>query len=169
MCLGANCWMTLLWTRAKLRKVFSASNRRGPRHGFCLSKPLPRRACYHPVQSATGSHSQLPEVARFVLSKGATERLAWAATMPSRFLKQRADSNTTQELPFTGNNVSNADFPQDQSTHSDYSSDTPSRSRPINAPSGISNSIISGSYSQRNPVRSFAHQASHSINGTKYY
>ncbi|KAF2706746.1 hypothetical protein K504DRAFT_459155 [Pleomassaria siparia CBS 279.74] len=104
------------------------------------------------------------------------------------FLRQHADSSPTrqqqqqqqqqlqqqlqqqQQLPFTGDNVNDADFSRDLLAQSDHGSNTLPRSRPIRAPtSSASNSILSGSYTQRNPVRSFAHHASHAINDAPQY
>jgi len=72
----------------------------------------------------------------------------------------RTQSDAEQEeLPFTGDNVSDTDFLQGRHP-ADASSNTPPRSRPIRAPS-VGSSMLSSSYNQRNPVRSFAHRASH--------
>ncbi|KAF2796217.1 sulfate transporter family protein-like protein [Melanomma pulvis-pyrius CBS 109.77] len=89
--------------------------------------------------------------------------------MPAGLLRRRADSSPTQQqLPFTGDNVNDADF-RDQLAPPGHASSTLPRSRPIRAPSAASSSIISGSYTQRNPVRSFAHQASHAANDAPQY
>ncbi|PVI07212.1 sulfate transporter family protein-like protein [Periconia macrospinosa] len=77
--------------------------------------------------------------------------------MPSRLLPRREESNSAQQhLPFT-DTVTDAEFEQ----QNDYGSNTVPRSRPIRASANTS-SILSSSYSQRNPIRSFAHQASSS-------
>ena len=72
--------------------------------------------------------------------------------------RTRSDAGQ-EELPFTGDNVSDTDF-QAGRQPVDVSSNTLPRSRPIRAPS-ISSGMLSSSYNQRNPVRSFAHRASH--------
>ncbi|KAF2747334.1 hypothetical protein M011DRAFT_56124 [Sporormia fimetaria CBS 119925] len=75
--------------------------------------------------------------------------------MPNFPLRRRGDSDAAQQLlPFTGDNVTEADF---------ASPSTLSRSHPVRARSGstASASFLSGSYTQRAPLRSFAHHASH--------
>ncbi|KAF1953314.1 hypothetical protein CC80DRAFT_494606 [Byssothecium circinans] len=83
--------------------------------------------------------------------------------MLPRLLPRREGS--TQQLPFMGDNASDAEFPQDRL---DYSSNTLPRSHPIRAPSNASNTL-SSSYAPRNPIRSFAHQTSHSVADTPQY
>ncbi|KAF1996828.1 sulfate transporter family protein-like protein [Amniculicola lignicola CBS 123094] len=83
----------------------------------------------------------------------------------SRSLRRHGgDSNSLrqQQLPFTSDSVNDADL-QAEVGQAGYSSDSIPRSRPIKAKSSASASILSGSYNQRNPVRSFAHHASHSV------
>ncbi|PVI07209.1 hypothetical protein DM02DRAFT_622563 [Periconia macrospinosa] len=78
--------------------------------------------------------------------------------MPSRLLPRREESNSVhQHLPFTNDTVTDAEFDH----QNDYGPNTVPRSRPIRASPNTS-SILSSSYSQRNPIRSFAHQASSS-------
>jgi SulP family sulfate permease len=77
--------------------------------------------------------------------------------MPSRFLNRDAE----QQLPFTGDNVNDADFSQDLSQAEYGGALPPSRSTRSHS---ITAQTLSGSYS-RNPVRSFAHQTSHSFAG----
>ncbi|KAF2472046.1 sulfate transporter family protein-like protein [Lindgomyces ingoldianus] len=83
--------------------------------------------------------------------------------MTSCLLRRQGDSNSVeQQLPFTGDTVSDLDFSREQQTNqSDAGSNIVPRSRPIRAPSSTSASILSGSYTQRTPARSFAHHASH--------
>ncbi|KAF2264547.1 hypothetical protein CC78DRAFT_516750 [Lojkania enalia] len=76
----------------------------------------------------------------------------------------RRDGSADPELPFTGDHVQDADFHRDA-----YSSNTLPRARPIRATSAVSGSILSGSYNQRAPARSFAHQASHGATDTPQY
>jgi SulP family sulfate permease len=71
----------------------------------------------------------------------------------------RTRSDAQDELPFTGDNVFDTDFPQGRPP-TDASANTLPRSRPIRAPS-VGSGMLSSSYNQRNPVRSFAHRASH--------
>ncbi|OAL42960.1 sulfate transporter family protein-like protein [Pyrenochaeta sp. DS3sAY3a] len=75
------------------------------------------------------------------------------------------DSNPPdQQLPFSGDNVNDADFAPDQS-HAELGSNTlPRRIRA----SSIASGTLSGSYS-RNPIRSFAHQTSHGFAETPQY
>ncbi|KAI8941433.1 hypothetical protein NX059_002655 [Plenodomus lindquistii] len=75
--------------------------------------------------------------------------------MPSR-LFQRDSSSAEQQLPFTGDNVHDADFAPDQSQAEMGANTLPRRIRA----QSISASVLSGSYT-RNPIRSFAHQTSH--------
>jgi SulP family sulfate permease len=78
--------------------------------------------------------------------------------MPSR-------RDAEQQLPFTGDSTSDADFAQDLS-HAENGGQP--QSRPIRAHS-ISAQALSGSYTgsySRNPIRSFAHQTSHGFAGT---
>jgi SulP family sulfate permease len=75
-------------------------------------------------------------------------------------LHSRTQSDAGQEeLPFTGDSVSDTDFLQGRQP-ADASANTPPRSRPIRAPS-VGSGMLSSSYNTRNPVRSFAHRASH--------
>ncbi|KAJ4296447.1 hypothetical protein N0V90_006492 [Kalmusia sp. IMI 367209] len=88
--------------------------------------------------------------------------------MPSRLLPWRRDSDSSQQqLPFTNDYVSDAELASDnQST--DYGSNTIPRSRPMRASSNVSHTL-SSSYNQRNPIRSFAHQTSHSVTDNPQY
>ncbi|KAH6083959.1 hypothetical protein HBI65_204670 [Parastagonospora nodorum] len=70
-----------------------------------------------------------------------------------------------QQLPFTGDNVDDTDFSHDLS-HAENGGAHP-RTRSIRSQS-ITAQSLSGSYS-RNPVRSFAHQTSHSFADTPQY
>lgn len=90
--------------------------------------------------------------------------------MPSRLLPHReAASSTHQQLPFTNDAITDAELAHDQPPPpNDYGTNIVSRSRPIRA-SGNASSILSSSYTQRNPVRSFAHQASSSTAETPQY
>jgi sulfate permease, SulP family len=85
--------------------------------------------------------------------------------MPARLsLHRRGGSDAAQQLPFAGDSADELDFPAgEQST---AGSNTLPRARPIRAPSSASNALLSSSFSQRAPARSFAHQTSHSIVGT---
>jgi SulP family sulfate permease len=78
--------------------------------------------------------------------------------MPSRFFNRDAE----QQLPFTGDSVHDSDFAEDLS-HAEHGSQTLPPSRSIRSHS-ITAQSMSGSFS-RNPVRSFAHQTSHSFSG----
>ncbi|KAF2833369.1 hypothetical protein CC86DRAFT_8656 [Ophiobolus disseminans] len=82
--------------------------------------------------------------------------------MPSR-------RDAEQPLPFTGDSVDDGDFATDQS-HAELGAHSLPRSRAIRAHSIASQTLsgLSGSYS-RNPVRSFAHQASHGFADTPQY
>ncbi|KAH9865346.1 hypothetical protein J1614_008929 [Plenodomus biglobosus] len=83
--------------------------------------------------------------------------------MPSR-LFQRDAGSADQQLPFTGDNVHDADFAPDQS-QAEMGADTlPRRIRAQSITSGT----ISGSYT-RNPIRSFAHQTSHGFTENPQY
>ncbi|PSN72900.1 hypothetical protein BS50DRAFT_629004 [Corynespora cassiicola Philippines] len=86
--------------------------------------------------------------------------------MPARFLPRRPESSASRQETFPGDG-NEGDSARDHSQ--DQGSSTLPRSRPIRAQSSASNSILSGSYSSRNPVRSFAHQASHNISDTPQY
>lgn len=89
--------------------------------------------------------------------------------MPSRLLPWRRDSDASQQqqLPFTNDYVSDAELASD--THSaDYASNTIPRSRPMRAPS-VAQNTLSSSYRERNPLRSFAHQTSHSVTDNPQY
>lgn len=66
-----------------------------------------------------------------------------------------------QQLPFTGDHVDDADFSHDLSQAENGGAHP--RTRSIRSQS-ITAQSLSGSYS-RNPVRSFAHQTSHSFAG----
>lgn len=91
--------------------------------------------------------------------------------MPARLPPHRDWSNQAaeQQLPFTSDNVSDAEFAQDAHNphNTDVESQTPSRARHIRAQSNAS-ATLSQSFS-RNPIRSFAHQASHGFNDTPQY
>lgn len=79
--------------------------------------------------------------------------------MPSR-LFPRDSGSAEQPLPFTGDNVHDADFAPDQS-HAEQGANTlPRRIRAQSITSGS----LAGSYT-RNPIRSFAHQTSHGFAG----
>ena len=88
--------------------------------------------------------------------------------MPARLPPHRDWSNQAaeQQLPFTSDNVGDADFAQD-AHYTDVESQTPSRARRIRAQSNAS-ATLSQSFS-RNPIRSFAHQASHGFTDTPQY
>jgi hypothetical protein len=75
--------------------------------------------------------------------------------MPSRLPSER-------QLPFTNDTVNDADFAQDLS-QAENGGHTVTRSRQIRSQS-IASQSLSGSFS-RNPIRSFAHQTSHSFAG----
>jgi SulP family sulfate permease len=79
--------------------------------------------------------------------------------MPSRLLPAR---DAEQQLAFTNDSVNDADFAQDLS-HAETGGHTFPRSRQIRSQS-IASQSLSGSFS-RNPIRSFAHQTSHSFAG----
>jgi SulP family sulfate permease len=78
---------------------------------------------------------------------------------PSRLL---SDRDAELQLPFTGDAVSDADFAQDLS-QAETGGHTFPRSRQTRSQS-IASQTLSSSFS-RNPVRSFAHQTSHSFAG----
>lgn len=81
--------------------------------------------------------------------------------MPSRLFSRDA-ATLEQQLPFTGENVNEADFQgAPDLSHAEQGSHT--LPRRIRAGS-VSSGTISGSYT-RNPVRSFAHQTSHGFGG----
>ncbi|KAF2686554.1 hypothetical protein K458DRAFT_386515 [Lentithecium fluviatile CBS 122367] len=83
-------------------------------------------------------------------------------------LHQRTPSDgEQQQLPFTGDNVSDTDFSQGGMSVG-ASANTLPRSRPIRA-SSAAPSMLSSSYNQRNPVRSFAHRASHATTDSPQY
>lgn len=88
--------------------------------------------------------------------------------MPARLPPHRDWSNQAaeQQLPFTSDNVGDAEFAQDPHNN-DVESQTPSRARRIRAQSNAS-ATLSQSFS-RNPIRSFAHQASHGFTDTPQY
>jgi SulP family sulfate permease len=79
--------------------------------------------------------------------------------MPSR-LFSRDSPPAEQPLPFTGDNVNEADFAQDESQAENGASSLPQRIRA----QSIAPGALSGSYT-RNPIRSFAHQTSHGFDG----
>jgi SulP family sulfate permease len=81
--------------------------------------------------------------------------------MPPRLPSNR---DAEQQLPFTGDNVNDADFAQDLSQAENGGHSLPA-SRSIRSHS-ITAQTLSGSYS-RNPIRSFAHQTSHGFAGTR--
>ncbi|KAF2869972.1 sulfate transporter family-domain-containing protein [Massariosphaeria phaeospora] len=88
--------------------------------------------------------------------------------MPARQLRRRAESNPTQQqVSLSNDSVSDAEF---VTTHSDYGSSTLPRSRPIRTQE-LTPSIapVSASYTHRNPIRSFAHQTSHSVTDSPQY
>lgn len=88
--------------------------------------------------------------------------------MPARLFPHR-DWNTQSvepQLPFTGDNVDEGDFAQDQH-NADVESQTHPRARRIRAQSNAS-ATLSQSFS-RNPIRSFAHQTSHGFTDTPQY
>ncbi|KAJ4353217.1 uncharacterized protein N0V89_004944 [Didymosphaeria variabile] len=90
--------------------------------------------------------------------------------MPSRLLPWRRGSDSSQQqLPFTNDYVSDADLAADHQS-SYHGSNTVPRSRPyaVGIPSNAQNAL-SSSYNQRNPIRSFAHQTSHSISDNPQY
>ncbi|KAH7114348.1 sulfate transporter family protein-like protein [Dendryphion nanum] len=92
--------------------------------------------------------------------------------MPARLSgRGRADSDAAaQSLPFTGDNVHDDDFTPEQQQHPNLESQTlPRGARAIRAPSNASAAMLSASFSQRTPARSFAHQASHSVADTPQY
>lgn len=76
--------------------------------------------------------------------------------MPPRLFSRDSGATEQQPLPFTGDNVNESDFAHDahHAEHGGYSQ--PRRIAPSNA--------LPGSYT-RNPIRSFAHQTSHSFAG----
>lgn len=87
--------------------------------------------------------------------------------MPARPLRRSGDADAAQEqLPFTGDSVEDTDFSRDQLISG---SNTVPRTRPIRAHSGASNTLLSASFSNRTPARSFAHQASHPSADTPQY
>lgn len=95
--------------------------------------------------------------------------------MPSSLLPWRRGSDSSQQqLPFTNDHVSDADLAADTQP-TDYGSNSIDRSRPDgtqpipNAFSALSSSYLSSSYNQRNPIRSFAHQTSHSVTDNPQY
>ncbi|KAF2131296.1 sulfate transporter family protein-like protein [Dothidotthia symphoricarpi CBS 119687] len=87
--------------------------------------------------------------------------------MPSHvFARRDSDAAEQQQLPFTGDNVHDADFAPDHSQAelgSVHARSTPIRLR---SQSNASNTLA-GSYS-RNPIRSFAHQTSHFADPPQY-
>ncbi|ORY15595.1 sulfate transporter family-domain-containing protein [Clohesyomyces aquaticus] len=86
---------------------------------------------------------------------------------PNRLRPRGASQSTQQQLPFTGDAVSDGDFPQTNAP--DAGSNTLPRSRPRKAPSSASGSVLSGSFTGRTPARSFAHHASHAAIDTPQY
>lgn len=85
--------------------------------------------------------------------------------MPARLHPHRdwSTQSAEQQLPFTGDNVNDADFNHD----TDVESQTHPRARRIRAQSNAS-ATLSQSFS-RNPIRSFAHQTSHGFTDTPQY
>ncbi|KAF1834243.1 sulfate transporter family protein-like protein [Decorospora gaudefroyi] len=83
--------------------------------------------------------------------------------MPPR-LFSRDSSSAEQQLPFTGDSVSEADFAQDQWQAENGAQSLPRRIRD----SSMAPGTLSGSYT-RNPIRSFAHQTSHGFADTPHY
>jgi SulP family sulfate permease len=90
--------------------------------------------------------------------------------MPSRLLPWRRGSDASQQqLPFTNDYVSDAELAADDQT-SQHGAHAIPRSRPMVAsPNPLSMSLLSSSYNQRNPIRSFAHQTSHSMSDNPQY
>lgn len=88
--------------------------------------------------------------------------------MPSRLLPWQRDSDSfQQQLPFTNDDISDAELTSD--SHSTHHGSTPiPRSRPMRAPSNPQHTL-SSSYRERNPLRSFAHQTSHSVTDHPQY
>jgi SulP family sulfate permease len=80
--------------------------------------------------------------------------------MPSRLFSRDSTTAEQQQLPFTGDNVNEADFAQDQSQAENGASSLPQRIRG----QSLGSSALAGSYT-RNPIRSFAHQTSHGFAG----
>lgn len=81
--------------------------------------------------------------------------------MPSRLFARDAPAADQQpQLPFTGDNTNDADFAYDQAHAENGGHSLPRRIRGQSIASGA----LSGSYT-RNPIRSFAHQTSHSFAG----
>ena len=77
-------------------------------------------------------------------------------------LFSRDSSALEQQLPFTGDHVSDADFAQDQE-QAEQGTHAPTHPRRIRAQS-LAAGTLPGSYT-RNPIRSFAHQTSHGFAG----
>ncbi|KAF2447561.1 hypothetical protein P171DRAFT_227320 [Karstenula rhodostoma CBS 690.94] len=91
--------------------------------------------------------------------------------MPSRLLPWRRGSDSSQQqLPFANDYVSDAELAADDQT-SHHGSQTIPRSRAMGAPSNPQHMLSSSysSFNQRNPIRSFAHQTSHSISDNPQY
>ncbi|EUC31286.1 hypothetical protein COCCADRAFT_101639 [Bipolaris zeicola 26-R-13] len=85
--------------------------------------------------------------------------------MPSRLFARDAPAADQQpQLPFTGDNTNDADFAYDQAHAENGGHSLPRRIRGQSIASGA----LSGSYT-RNPIRSFAHQTSHSFADTPHY
>jgi SulP family sulfate permease len=78
-------------------------------------------------------------------------------------MPSRVNRDVEQPLPFTGDDVPDADFAPDQS-QAENGAHTFPRSRAIRSQSNASQTLV-GSYT-RNPIRSFAHQTSHGFAGT---
>lgn len=89
--------------------------------------------------------------------------------MPARHFPHRdwSSQSAEQQLPFTGDNVSDAEFAHDQHSNTDVESQTHPRARRIRAQSNAS-ATLSQSFT-RNPIRSFAHQTSHGFTETPQY
>ncbi|CAA9958745.1 SUL1 Sulfate permease [Pyrenophora teres f. maculata] len=79
--------------------------------------------------------------------------------MPSRLFSRDSGATEQQPLPFTGDNVNEADFAHDAAQAENGGHSQPRRIAP---------NALSGSYT-RNPIRSFAHQTSHSFADTPQY
>ncbi|KAF2189622.1 hypothetical protein K469DRAFT_658613 [Zopfia rhizophila CBS 207.26] len=91
--------------------------------------------------------------------------------MPARLLRRNGDGldSIQQQLPFTGDAVSDTDFSRETPGQTNIGSNTLPRARPIRASSSASPSILSASITQRTPARSFAHHVSHTTTDTPQY
>lgn len=83
--------------------------------------------------------------------------------MPTRLIRRSGESSTSaqQQLPFTSDTVEDSDFARDQAGQA--------RLGTARSPSSTSGSILSSSFTQRTPARSFFHQASHGSSDTPQY